>query len=126
MNELASQAVSFDSEYLSSWFLYIVAVFGCSTVLWRMLIAFGLREAAMVISGLLAIALLVPSRVDEGLLYWSPALMAALLEWLSYGSDVALQRFQPVGLALAAYLFLYLLYRVVIIQKSPAKNPANQ
>jgi hypothetical protein len=101
------------SEYLASWLLYIVAVAGCCAVWWRTLYEFNLRRAAWISALLLAAVFIAPSRVDPALAYWSPAVMAAVLEAISNGMEGAQRHLWPMLLVffLAALVILLVLRR---------------
>ena len=68
------------SENLAAWCLYVLSVFGCGIVWWRMVYALKLHRTAWMTTVILICILLAPSRVDPGMGFWAPSFMAALLE----------------------------------------------
>ena len=100
------------SSYVWVWMFYLAAVLGAQILMWRLTSPLPGKELGLILQ-LCVFALLITPAQLEGLdHYWVPAFMAALMEGLNDGVDVAMQRLLPILTVMLALVVLSLFRRL--------------
>ena len=100
------------SEYLMVWLIYLLCVLGLLAVFWRMTRTISWLYFKQSMRLVFAILLLIPARVEEAPLYWSPAWVKAILMVVfSDGEEI----WKTVKLLLTGSLLALLVYCVLLI-----------
>lgn len=95
-----------------AWIIYLVAVAISLVLVWLAVRRVLGPDTRRVLLLCLFAFLVVPARIEPGSEFWAPAFMAALMEAIDKGVDVALQRLWPTFVTMLALVLLSLVWRL--------------
>lgn len=110
-------------EYFLAWGLYLLAVFGAQLLAWRLTRVIPQADVRVILQLLVLATFITPARLEEGVNYWVPAFIAALIEGLNDGGDAALTRLWSI---LVTMLVLVLLSFSVKLSKRGARKSTDE
>lgn len=100
------------SNFLLAWGVYLASVVVALLLVWLAVRRWLGADAQRVLLLCLFAFLVVPTRLEPGSEYWSPAFMAALMEAIDKGGDAALDRLWPNFVFMLVLVLLSLAWRL--------------